>query len=226
MNYRNALEQAVVYIENHLSDDIKVEDVAKTAGYSYYHLNRQFTAVLGEGIGSYIKKRRLADAAKKLIYTDQKIINIAMESGFESSEAFSRAFKLMHKVSPQQYRKNRFDTFISAKERLDMGMLDHIARNVTVHPAIVELPPIKVVGLRGETTLRDNKLRNLWEHFNGMVVNVPNIAQNPKSFGIREACEEITLYNMNSDALFTEVAGIEVDSFEGLAEPFVAKELP
>ncbi len=55
MDYRKALERAVVHIENHLGDSLKVEDVAKAAGDSYYHLNRQFMAVLGEGLGSYIK---------------------------------------------------------------------------------------------------------------------------------------------------------------------------
>lgn len=226
MNYRSSLEQAVVYIENHLGDSVSVEDVAKAVGYSYYHLNRQFIAILGESVGNYIKKRRLANAAKRLIYTDCKVIDIAMESGFESSEAFSRAFKLVYKTSPQSYRKNRFDTYISAKERLDTGLLDHIARNVTVHPTIVTIPPVKVAGLRGETTLRDNKLRALWECFNEIAKDIPHKKAMARGFGICEAARDNTLYNMNSDVLFTEVAGIEVESFDGLPEDFVRKELP
>lgn len=165
MDYRAALEQAVVYIESHLGDDLKVEEVARAAGYSYYHLNRQFAAVLGESVGSYIKKRRLADASKKLLYSDRKIIDIAVENGFESAEAFSRAFKAVYQVSPLTYRKNRLDTFIGSEERLDVGLLNHLVCNVAVHPRMVELPQIKVAGLRGETTLRDIKLRELWERF-------------------------------------------------------------
>lgn len=226
MDYRRALEQAVIYIEAHLGEPIRVEEVAKTAGYSYYHLNRQFMAVLGEPMGSYIKKRRLADAAKQLIYSDRKVIDIAVEHGFESSEAFSRAFKLVYRGSPQAYRRNRFDTFISAKERLDTGMLDHLARNVTVHPEIVTMAPVKVAGLRGETTLRDNKLRELWTQFNQAAPAVPHIAQPVRTFGICEACGEHTLYDMNSNVLFNEVVGIEVNSFENLPERFVKKELP
>lgn len=226
MDYREALEQAVIYIENHLGDSIRVEDVAKTAGYSYYHLNRQFTAVLGESVGSYIKKRRLADAAKKLIYSDRKIIDIALENGFESAEAFSRAFKLVYKASPQSYRSNRFDTIISAKERLDRGMLEHITANTTVHPVIAELPPIKVAGLRGETTLRDNRLKELWEDFSAASEEIPHKKRPYRGFGICEACRENTLYTMNNNVLFTEVAGTEVDSFTGLPAQFVKKELP
>ena len=93
MNYEQSLEQAVVYIENHLGDALTVEEVARHAGYSYYHLTRVFSALLGESVGSYIKKRRLSSAARELLYTDRRIIDIAVSHGFESSEAFSRAFK-------------------------------------------------------------------------------------------------------------------------------------
>ena len=226
MNYRKSLEQAVIYIENHLGFNIKVEDVAKAAGYSYYHLNRQFTAILGESIGSYIKKRRLADASKKLLYSDLKIIDIAIEYGFDSPEAFSRAFKAIYKVSPQSYRQNRLDIFIGGKERLDTGLLDHLVRNVTVHPRIVELPEIRIAGIRGETTLRDNRLRELWDRTNSLYKQIPNRIPGGRSFGICEACAENTLYTMNDDILFTEVAGTEVSSFEGLTEPFVQKIIP
>lgn len=226
MDYRSALEQAIIYIEGRLGEDIKVEDVAKAAGYSYYHLNRQFSAVLGESVGGYIKKRRLAEAAKELIYTDKRIIDIALDCGFESSEAFSRAFKAVHRVSPQVYRRNRLDTFISAKMRLDTGLLNHLACNVTVHPKIVELPEIMVAGVRGETTLRDNRLQDLWSRANSVSTQIPNRVAGGRGFGICEACRENTLYTMNDAVLFTEVAGVEVTSFEGLPDSFVRKILP
>ncbi|HOR84856.1 MAG TPA: AraC family transcriptional regulator [Bacillota bacterium] len=226
MDYRKSLEQAIVYIENNLNGDIKVEDIAKAAGYSYYHLNRQFAAILGESVGSYFKKRRLANASKSLIYTDQKIIDIAMENGFDSPEAFSRAFKAVYKVSPQVYRRNRLDTLIGSKEPLGTGMLDHLIRNVTVHPKVVELPVIKVAGLRGETTLRNNRLRELWDRANSLYTQIPNRIPGGRAFGICEACMENTLYSMNDDVLFTEVAGTEVSSFDGLSEPFVRKVIP
>ena len=57
MDYRKALERAVLYIEEHLGEDISVAQVAGAAGYSYYHLTRQFANLLGESVGSYIKKQ-------------------------------------------------------------------------------------------------------------------------------------------------------------------------
>lgn len=226
MDYRRALEQAISYIENHLTEAITVEEVAQAAGYSYYHLTRQFSAILGESVGSYIKKRRLAEAAQKLLHSQDKVITIALTAGFESAEAFSRAFKQVYQVSPRDYRKNQLSTFVGAKERLDNGLLDHLTANVTVRPRIVELASIRVAGLRGETTLKDNRLRQLWDRANACYTQIPHRVFNGRGFGICEACHENTLYTMHEDVLFTEVAGVEVTSFEGLPAEFVAKVIP
>lgn len=226
MDYRLALEQAIIYVEDRLGEAIKVEDVARAAGYSYYHLNRQFTAILGESIGSYIKKRRLANAAKALLYSNQKIIDIALDNGFESAESFSRAFKLVYKTSPQEYRINRLDTFVASKHKLNSDLLEHLTCNVTVHPYIITIPETKVAGIRGTTTLKDNKLAELWQEFNKISPQIPHRTLNGRGFGICEACHENSLYSMSNEVLFTEVAGIEVDSFKGLTTSFVQKIIP
>ncbi|MDL2295088.1 AraC family transcriptional regulator, partial [Ruminococcaceae bacterium OttesenSCG-928-D13] len=159
-------------------------------------------------------------------YTDRRVLDIALENGFESGEAFARAFKAAYKTSPSEYRKNRLDVFVSAKEKLEPGLLRHTARNITVHPKIVTLPDIKAAGLRGGTTLRDNKLRALWQRFNRVAHKVPNRAPNARGLGICESCNEgNTLYTMNRDVLFNEVAAVEVTGFEGLEAPFVPKVL-
>lgn len=226
MNYRNALEQAVLYIEEHLQESIKVEDVAKHVGYSYYHLTRQFQSILGENVGSYIKKRRLANGAKQLLYTNHKIIDIALENAFESSEAFSRAFKAMYKVAPQQYRNNRLVTLVSSKKPIDTKFLDHLISNVTVHPKIIKLPKIKVVGLQGQTTLQDNTIKDLWEHFYDIFTTIPNQVKNGRRFGICEACDESIHYTINDEMVFNEVVGVEVTSFDNISNDFVKKVIP
>lgn len=227
MDFLKLLEQAIIYIESRIGEDIKVEEVAAAVGYSYHHFNRRFSAILGESVGSYIKKRRLAAAAKSLLYTDSKIIDIALANGFESPEAFSRAFKFVYKTTPMAYRNGRIDSFVAAKESLDARLLDHLARNLTVHPKIAELKePIKVVGLRGETTLADNRLPELWKEFNSRVAEIPGIIPGGRGFGICEASVDNTLYTMSNRVMFTEVAGAEVFTFENTPDAFVKKVLP
>ncbi len=224
MNYLEILQRAIIYIEEHLGENITVEEVAHEAGYSYYHLTRQFQAVLGESIGSYLKRRRLSEAAKRLVYSEQRILDIALECGFESGEAFSRAFKAVYRMSPSVYRKNRLDLIVSNKEPLSTELIRHRASSITVHPKVVELPDLKAAGMRGQTTLRNNVVPQLWGRFMSVVDQVPHQKPGGMGLGICEASgENYSLSVMNDDALFTEVVGVEVDSFDGLPDLFVPK---
>lgn len=223
MNYQKALEQAIVYIENHLNEDIKVEDVSHVAGYSYFHFNRQFNAILGESVGNYIKKRRLANAACKLLYTDDKIIDIAIENQFESAEAFSRAFKAAYKMSPQNYRKRRIHTFMSTKKCLDNNLLKHLLNHVTVHPKIIELSEIKVIGLREKTELKNENIKKLWEKFYIFQNKVFHQYPNSRKFGIYELYNQNIHFTVNENMVFSQILGIEVTSFDNIPYNFVAK---
>lgn len=226
MDYKQALEQAVIYIENHLHEDIKVEEVSRFAGYSYYHLNRQFIAVLGESVGSYIKKRRLANAAQKLLYTNDSIISIALENSFESPEAFSRAFKSRYKISPLQYRRQQIQTFVSSKKRLDEENWEHLLHHVTVHPRIVELSEIKIAGIRQEVQPHHQDLKKLWEFFFPLLESLPNKKLTGRKFGIYESFEANLHFKINEDMLLNEYFGIEVTSFNDLPEHYVTKVIP
>ncbi|MFR1296086.1 MAG: AraC family transcriptional regulator [Coprobacillus cateniformis] len=68
MNYQKALEDAIIYIENHLEEDIRVEEVAHSVGYSYFHFNRQFQALIGESVGNYIKTTTCQCCSPTFIY--------------------------------------------------------------------------------------------------------------------------------------------------------------
>lgn len=224
MDNHQALERAILYIESHLYEDIRPEDAALEAGYSYFHLTRLFSAVIGESIGSYIRKRRLANAARQLLYTDRRILDIAVDHGFESGEAFCRAFRTVYRTSPTKYRQNRIEAFAGTKPRIDSNYLNHLVKNVTVHPKIIELPDILVAGIRGRTTLCDNTISALWKQFWSEMPKIPHAVSRTKAYGICEACSNgHTLYTMNSELPFSEVVGIEVASFEQLEAPFTSK---
>ncbi len=223
MNYLKSLERAITYIEDNLGN-ICVEDVAHETGYSYYHLTRLFTAVLGESVGSYIKKRRLSDGAQKLLYSDKRVIDIAIENGFESSEAFSRAFKALYKTSPIHYRRNRLNMIAGSKKPLISEHMQHLVAGVSVKPQFVEMKEIKVAGIRGSTTLNDNIIPQLWEQFWRLRPSIPNTLPTSRAYGICESGE--TNFTLNGDATFTEVVGIEVISFNNMPASIVTKTLP
>lgn len=111
MNFElETIKKVVDYIEENLNDELNLDKIAEKAGYSKFHLHRIFSKIVGETIHKYIQKRRLTEAARKLVYTDESIIDIALIYGYESQQAFTLAFKKMYKSSPQMYRiKKNFE---------------------------------------------------------------------------------------------------------------------
>lgn len=108
-----------------------------------------------------------------------------MESGFGSSEAFSRAFKSAYDVSPSAYRKNNSDLYTGSKKMLDRESLLHLAEGITIRPRIVELDKIFVAGIRGETSTLHNILPELWNSLLEICSQIP-ASSDARRFGICE----------------------------------------
>jgi len=100
MDWIDRMNSAMDYIELHLTDTIEYEQLAKIVCCSVYHFQRMFSFISGVALSEYIRRRRLTVAAIELQNKNTKIIDIALKYGYESPEAFSRAFKSMHGVAP------------------------------------------------------------------------------------------------------------------------------
>lgn len=98
------LNQAMAYIEAHLQDDLDFGVVCQLAGCSEYHFRRMFSFLAGMPLGEYIRLRRLSLAAMALQSTPIKVIDLAIKYGYESPDAFTRAFQRVHGVSPTEAR--------------------------------------------------------------------------------------------------------------------------
>src|SRR6478752_506978 len=106
MNYQNQLNKVIAFIGKHLDETITLDQLSDIACFSKYHFHRLFTAFTGLSLQQYIRWLRLKRAAHQLIIDkDQPIINIAINAGFESHEAFTRVFKKTCGVSPSQFRE-------------------------------------------------------------------------------------------------------------------------
>jgi AraC family transcriptional regulator len=106
MNYHQRLIKVIEFIGQHLDEEISLERLSDVFCVSKFHFHRLFTAFTGLSLQQYIRWLRLKRAAHQLIVDkDQSIINIAINAGFESHEAFSRAFKKACGYSPNQYRR-------------------------------------------------------------------------------------------------------------------------
>lgn len=97
----------VDYIETHLEDKLDLDNIAHEAGYSKYHLHRMFTNIVGFTVHEYVQRRRLTEAARFLIFSNQSIMDIALFAGYETQQSFSVGFKSLFKCSPKAFRKKQ-----------------------------------------------------------------------------------------------------------------------
>lgn len=88
------------YIERNLTEQITLREVSVHSKFSTHHFYRIFYAVVGQTLADYVRRRRLAKAAGELIYSNKRILDIALEYHFQSQEAFSRAFKKAYRLTP------------------------------------------------------------------------------------------------------------------------------
>ncbi len=100
MEWMERLNDAIRYIEDHLTDEIDYAQLGKIACCSSYHFQRMFTYMAGFPLSEYIRKRKMSLAAVDLQDRDRKIIDIAAKYGYQSPTAFNRAFQSVHGIAP------------------------------------------------------------------------------------------------------------------------------
>ncbi|HEX8878932.1 MAG TPA: AraC family transcriptional regulator [Candidatus Acidoferrum sp.] len=100
----NAVEKALWFIESHFAGEITLEEIAKTAGVSRFHMTRAFGTATGLSIMRYVRGRRLTEAAKALSRGAPDILSLALDAGYGSHEAFTRAFRDEFGVTPEMIR--------------------------------------------------------------------------------------------------------------------------
>ena len=111
MNWIGCLSKAVRYIEEHLTDDISIDEVAMKAYASSSHFQLVFHVVMGMTIGEYIRYRRLSLAALDLLQPNSKIIDVAMRYRYDTQESFSKAFMRFHGVPPSKAQRGTVKLF-------------------------------------------------------------------------------------------------------------------
>jgi AraC family transcriptional regulator len=134
-------------IEENLSDDINILQLARSFGISPWHFQRLFKALTGDTLGGYVRGRRLTEAVRLLTETELAVIDISYSVGFNSHEAFTRSFKSYFGQAPQDFRKNRPSVILNEKPLLDTALVRHLREEVNLEPLIVTTPQQTVVGM-------------------------------------------------------------------------------
>ena len=148
---RKAVRKMQDFINEHISEEISIEDLAKAASFSPWHARRIFIKVLGMTPAVYIRRLKLSKSALKLRDESCQILNAAMDMGYKSVDGYQRAFRREFGINPKEYSTSPIPvwlftpSFIIDKERSGGKMSD--IRNIFIR--VVEKPSRKVIIKRG-----------------------------------------------------------------------------
>ena len=104
MEWSDRMNAAISYIEDNLASEVDFNKAAEKACCSLFHFQRMFFAIIGVTPAEYTRRRRLTLAAREFTTGGDKVIDVAMKYGYDSPEAFTRAFRNLHGINPQAAR--------------------------------------------------------------------------------------------------------------------------
>lgn len=122
MDWTDAINKAIVYVEKNITEDISVQEVAEQINISPFYFQKGFSLLCGFTLTEYIRSRRLALAAQEIAMGGAKVIDAAMKYGYDSPDSFTKAFVRFHGITPSMAQKNRvmIKTFAPLKIKLSL----------------------------------------------------------------------------------------------------------
>jgi AraC family transcriptional regulator len=105
LDYRKRILRVLVHIQQNLDTALDLEDLARVAHFSPFHFHRVFRGMVGESVKEHVRRLRLERATMRLRFTEVPVTSIAFEAGYETHEAFTRAFRSRFGVTPSAWRR-------------------------------------------------------------------------------------------------------------------------
>jgi AraC family transcriptional regulator len=198
----NATEKALWFIESHFASEITLEDIAKAGGVSRFHMTRAFGAATGRSIMRYVRGRRLTEAAKALSNGAQNILSVALDSGYGSHQAFTRAFREEFGTTPEMIRARGHLYRIEVVEPIK---LDETLPISLEPPRFESGKRLLIAGLGGRYTCEASaRIPSQWQRFRAHLGQIPGQVGGT-AYGV--------LCNSDDAGNFDYVCGVEVRDF-------------
>ena len=222
MDLYERIKKTLDHIETHLTEELSLDELAQIACFSKFHYHRLFVALIGETVMDYIRKRRLTLAAKEIVQTKRKIIEIAFDYQFNSQENFTRAFKKYFGITPGECRKTKPEITLDNRGMLLRSIYLHVQGGTFMEPKIISRDEFNVVGMEIITTLKENQqqqtIPQLWGRFIPRCKEIKD-GNNPHvAYGL--------CFGTEPDKEFSYVAGVEVSSLDDVPEGMVSRTIP
>lgn len=194
------IQKTVDYIDTHISEEINIDDLAKLASLSQFYYQRLFSRLVKKPVKEYIKLRRLARASDALLEKNKRILDVALDFGFSSHETFTRSFKDVFGMTPEEYRSDpiRLNKFIRPQLMLNYTLIDENVPLV-VDNIVIEITRQRIsaprffIGLTieehidrmpGGSETGINNLGKLWDAFHKNKSDISELKKNGEELGV------------------------------------------
>ena len=139
--------KAIEFIETHLTEHITVADIAESVSFSLYHFSRTFSQVTRHTPYDYLMRRRLCEAARCLLESEEKITDVAFMYQFNALESFSRAFKRMFHLQPREVKAQHWLDYRQLMPRATPEYLAFLHSANPLKPIATKLPAMRIGGI-------------------------------------------------------------------------------
>lgn len=221
MNVRQLVYESTLYIHDKYGEQISISDISTRAYFSPSYFAKVFHVFTGFTIGSYLGHYRMYQAAKELVESNKRIVEIAFDAGFLSQQSFTKSFSKAYGITPAQFRMQKpaippFPPENMWKESvLSMELMDCF-KNVR----FIKKDDIFVVGF--ETEINYN--------IEGGTDSIGGVWEKLKATGVADSINDrifdgtygIT-YGETSDGMAKYIAGIEVSTLANMLPGFVGR---
>lgn len=217
-----SLIKAINTIENNLTENIELKTIAHEASYSLYHFHRVFKSIMKDSLKDYIRKRRITEAAKDLIFAQSSIIDIALKYQYETRESFSRSFKNTYGMNPSKVKTNK--CLYGLREKLSKEeILSRIKElELGLNPRIIHLPKMIYRGQKIKVKADGSNLKDIplfwteWRKQNNFNHHVGIcIFSQDNTFEYMIGVEETNSENNSNDCVIAEESDYALFRVEG-----------
>jgi AraC family transcriptional regulator len=209
-------------MEGRFGGEVSLDELSQAAGISRCHFAHVFARATGQSAMRYMRGRRLSEAARVLANGGHDILSVALDFGYGSHEAFTRAFRDQFGLTPESVRAQRHIDNVNLVEaiKMDDGVITTLAP-----PRIEERGLLLIAGLGGKYSSDTHQnIPALWQRLQPHLGHVPGQVfpgrggKGGRTFGV--------CYNMDDDCSFDYLAGVEVSGFSGLPAEFERLRIP
>lgn len=209
------------YVEEHLTEKMDLTSLALHVGYSKYHLHRMFVGVVGFPVHEYVQRRRLTEAARLLIFSEQTIIDIAFVAGYETQQSFTRAFKNQFGDSPHEFRKKR--EFYPFQLKFTVDGKKQLRGDKIMNFKIVESDKILLIGYKANTGNGFSVIGKCWGKLEQAKDGIANRTDVDTVIALDDYATDFTC---SEQPAFDYYAAVEVSSLSEVPQGMDVRELP